>query len=77
MLVASISPLLLAEVAATLCSLNNNKALGVDGVTTKILKSKGPDALQWLHLLIIAMWESKVAPSQWKRVGIMLLHKGG
>jgi hypothetical protein len=76
MLVASISPLLFVEVVDALRSLRNNKAPGVDGVTAKLLKSKGPNALQWLHLLIIAMWDSRVAPSQWKRAGIVPLHKG-
>jgi hypothetical protein len=39
------SPPSLAEIAAMLCSLNNNKALGVDGVTTELLKSGGLNAL--------------------------------
>jgi len=57
--------------------INNNKAFGVDGVMAKLLRFGWLDALKWLHSLIIAMWESRVAPSQWKRVRIMPLHKGG
>jgi hypothetical protein len=57
------NPSSLVEIAAMLCSFSNNKALGVDGVTTQLLKSGGLDALQWLHLLIIIVWEFGVAPS--------------
>ncbi len=67
----------LVEVAVALHSTSNNKALAVDGVTTELLKFRGPDALQWLHSLIIVVWESWVEPSQWKHARIMMLHKGG
>jgi hypothetical protein len=73
----STNPLLLIKVAAAPRSLSNNKTPRVDGVTTELLKFEGPNALQWLYLLIIAVWEFRVVPSQWKRVYIVSLHKGG
>jgi hypothetical protein len=72
-----ISPPLFTKVVDVLPSLSNNKAPGVDGVTAELLKFGGHDALQWLHLLIIVVCESGVAPSQWKHARMMPLHKGG
>jgi hypothetical protein len=45
MLAVSISPPSFVEVVVVLCSLNNNKALGVDVVTAEFLKFGGANAL--------------------------------
>jgi hypothetical protein len=72
-----ISPSWLVEIAIVLRSLSNNKAPRVDRVAIELLKFEGPDALQWMHSLIIIVWKSGVVPSQWKCAHIVMLHKGG
>jgi hypothetical protein len=45
MLIVFTNPLSLIEIVAALRSFSNNKALGVDGVTAKLLKFGGLAAL--------------------------------
>jgi len=71
----STSPSSLVEVTVALHSFSNNKAPRVDRVTTKLLKFGGPNTLQWLHLLIIVVWESRVVPSQWKRARCVIAQR--
>ena len=65
----------LAEVAESVKALRNHAAPGADLVDARQLKA-GPEVMEWLHRVVVAVWRSGRAPVEWKRALIVPLYKG-
>jgi hypothetical protein len=68
-------PPTLKEVAAAVHSSRNGASPGVDGIGAPMLKLSGT-MLQWLHRVVLAVWQSGRAPVEWKRALLIALYKG-
>ncbi len=65
------------EVAAIIMSLNNTKALGVDGIPVAVLKHLAPIIASPLSHLIRRSFELAAVPSGFKKASVIPLHKKG
>jgi endonuclease/exonuclease/phosphatase family metal-dependent hydrolase len=65
----------LKEVSEAVFALRNGAAPGEDGIAAPMLKLSGT-MLQWLHRVVVAVWESGHAPVEWKRALLVALYKG-
>ncbi len=65
------------EVANIIMSLNNTKALGVDGIPVAVLKHLAPIIAAPVSHMIKKSFEQAVVPSGFKRASIIPLHKKG
>ena len=65
----------LAEVTESVKALRNHAAPGADLVDARQLKA-GPEVMEWLHRVVVAVWRSGRAPVEWKRALIVPLYKG-
>jgi hypothetical protein len=63
------------EVAESVTALRNGAAPGEDGIAAPMLKLSGT-MLEWLHRVVVAVWESGHAPVEWKRALLVALYKG-
>jgi hypothetical protein len=66
-----------AKVVTAAKGLNNNKVLGANGVTAKLLEFGREAGLMFLHECILRMWHLGKAPEDWKLAQIVILHKSG
>ncbi len=65
------------EVASVIMSLNNTKALGVDGIPVAVLKHLAPIIAAPMSHMIGKSFEQSVVPSGFKRASIIPLYKKG
>jgi hypothetical protein len=68
-------PPTMKEVAKALHASQNGASPGVDGIGAPMLKLSGT-MLEWLHGVILAVWQSGRAPVEWKRAMLAMLYKG-
>lgn len=61
--------------AKCIVALRNVAALGVDGITTLLLKAR-LEPIAWLHMVILAAWCNGKAPKAWKSALVVPLYKG-
>ena len=62
----------LKEVAAAVQACRIGASPGVDGIGAPMLKLSGT-MLEWLHRVIVAVWQSGCAPVEWKRALLVAL----
>ena len=66
-----------SEVLKNLLRLNPNKASGVDGISSKLLRMVAPGICYSLTKLFNACLQSGCMPEEWKSANITPVHKGG
>jgi len=57
--------------------LKNNKSPGNDGITGEMIKHGKPHLIEEIHQLCNEAWETSIAPTEWKKSVLVLLHKKG
>ena len=62
------------EINISVKQMNNNKALGMDGITAEILKCGGEEMIDLLEQVIHNVWESET-PQDWRDAIFVSLHK--
>ena len=72
-----VCPPLLEEVQDIVQKLKNNRAAGFDEISAEVLKWGGDAVIEWLHQIIVAVWDSETAPSDWKKALIVPVFKSG
>ena len=65
------------EIKITLNSVDGRKATGPEKIHPKVLKKPGPEALNCLFELFIAVWFRSIAPQIWKTADIRPIPKKG
>ena len=65
----------LQEVIEAVQACRNGASPGVDGIGAPMLKLSGT-MVEWLHRVIVAVWQSGCAPVEWKRALLVALYKG-
>jgi hypothetical protein len=65
----------LKEVIEAVQACRNGASPGVDGIGAPMLKLSGT-MVEWLHRVIVAVWQSGCAPVEWKRALLVALYKG-
>ena len=66
-----------SEILKTLLRLNPNKASGVDGISSKLLRMVAPGICYGVTKLFNACLQSGCMPEEWKSANITPVHKGG
>ena len=64
------------EIKASVSQMNDNKALGMDGITAEILKNGGKKMIDLQEQVIQSVWESEV-PQDWRDAILVSLYKKG
>ena len=67
----------LDEVKATVRTLRNGKAPGIDQITSEAIKARGNILLQRIHSLLQTIWRTERIPSVWKKAVVIPIHKKG
>ena len=73
----SIPPINSDFIVKQLQSIDNKKAVGLDGLNVKLLKQTAPAIVASLTKICNLSIETGVFPSQWKQARITPIHKGG
>lgn len=63
------------EVFGIVKILRNNKAPGIDGLHSELLKEGGSESMKKLHEVILKVWTEEVIPEEWKTGIICPIHK--
>ena len=71
------APPTLEETQDMVWRLKNHKASGICNISAELLKFGGDDLVQWLHEIIVEVWESGKAPPDWKKALIVPAFKSG
>ena len=71
----AIPPILQKEVRHAIKQMKDNKAPGIDGLTSDIIKAGGDVAVDQLTKLYNQILHTKKIPQSWKEAKIILLHK--
>jgi len=69
--------ILVEEVQKAVKKLKNNKSSGNDGITGEMIKHGGPHLIEEIHQLCNKAWKTAIAPTEWKKSVLVLLHKKG
>ena len=56
---------------------NENKAVGLDGISNQMLKHIPTNVLDFIHALFQKCWQSGILPSIWKESIVIPIHKKG
>ncbi|XP_065557829.1 uncharacterized protein LOC136025771 [Artemia franciscana] len=68
-------PFSLSEIGHAVKRLKNNKATGICGLTSELLKYGGPTMLLFLHTLFSTIWQTEIIPEDWRKGVIITLWK--
>ncbi|XP_065570261.1 uncharacterized protein LOC136033440 [Artemia franciscana] len=64
-------PFGLSEIGHAVKRLKNNKAAGICGLNSELLKYGGPAILLFLHTLFSTIWQTDIIPEDWRK-GVMI-----
>ena len=64
------------EISAAIRKLKKNRAPGICGITTELLKSDGASVISWLLPLFALIWKYCAIPTDWNLAIILPLWKG-
>ena len=64
-----------SEIGHTVKRLKNNKAAGICGLNSELLKYGGPAMLLFLHTLFSTIWQTEIIPEDWQKGVIIPLWK--
>ena len=70
-----VPPILHKEVTHAIAQMKDNKAPGIDEITSDIIKAGGDEAAIQLTKLYNQILQSKKIPQKWKEAKVILLHK--
>ena len=74
---SEVPPILTPAVKKTLKEMKNNKAPGIDNLTSDTMILRGEESVKQLTKIIHQILETKKIPAEWKEAKMIILHKKG
>ena len=65
------------EVCTSIARLKSQKAPGVWGVTSEMIKAGGEMAVRWMHSIVNVAWKAGSVPEDWRKFLVIPVHKKG
>ena len=71
------SPITEEKISSAISQMKNEKAPGLDGISSEVFKLGGEASVRWLSSIFTSIWMEEIVPSNWQKQLLVQIHKKG